>query len=223
MKRAEYYLRNADKLKYFNWCKALNKQTTLAEESARLYFKNDPILKSFLPEIPIYFNENKKFIMDFYSIKYLCCIEIDGEYHENPQQQSKDRKREGRMRMAGIYTVRVDNKRLLDNPSETLKYIKTQIKKKKFTKRERAWIKKGQPHRVVNRILKRIDHERFNLPDSIRQRRVEQYAEHLPEFIVQFFSANPEATKKEGRDISLTGGEKATLPTKNMQVRELRL
>lgn len=220
MKTAQYYIKNAEKLSYFDWCRNLDTEPTPAEAKARFHFKDDPVLKFFLPEIPIYFNENKKFVMDFYSIKHLCCIEIDGEYHDSTWQQYKDHKREDRMKMTGIYTIRIPSKHLIDNPQKTLQYIKHQIRNKRYTKRERKWIRSGQPHRVVNRILKHIDHTRFNLPDSIRQRRVKQYAEYLPEFIVQFFSEHPDSISKRRKHL-LTGREKAPLLTKNTQVREL--
>jgi len=183
---------------YFDWVKSLPCNPTPAEKEAIALFKADKMLKDFIFQVPIYFNEKKKFIMDFFSVKYLTCIEIDGEYHYNKPQYVKDYKRFRRMRMKGIRTIRIKNENILTYPAETIKQLKQSLLKQKSTKAQRRMMRYGNPHRIINRVLKHIDSTLFGLPSSIRKRRVTEYADRIPAYIVNYFTEHPDSIRKRG-------------------------
>jgi len=185
-----------EKEKYFEWCKNLKNKPVEAEQKAIELFRKDEILKHFVYQVPVYFNNDKKFIMDFFSIKYLTSIEIDGEYHFTDKQQYKDIKRSNRMRMRRIWTVRVTDDQILNSPLETINYIKAETLKRKKTGREKKFLKSGNPHRTINRLLACIDNEMFGLPRIIKKRNIEKYSDKLPAYIIEYFTKRPDSISK---------------------------
>ena len=146
---------------YFQWCKELKTIPTIAEKKAKELFKTDNILNHFIPQVPIFINQKNRYIMDFFSLKHLMSIEIDGIHHYYPgKQYGLDKKRTARLEMIGIWTVRIGNDFLLQQPTQTIQQLKTLVTKRKKTRRERKWLKAGQPIKTINRILKLIEHNK---------------------------------------------------------------
>lgn len=53
------------------------------------------------------------YIMDFYLKKYGICLEIDGAYHDTPEQLLKDREKTNVLAKSGILVVRFSNEETL--------------------------------------------------------------------------------------------------------------
>ena len=108
---------------------------------AQYRLKNNPtsaelIFKGFLEELNIPFRFQKGMItsrkkgsvriMDFYIPRIKMIFEIDGEYHNNTNQQIKDFEREqeiGRKRRGALF-VRFTNQQILKEPEQVKKIIK---------------------------------------------------------------------------------------------------
>ena len=68
------------------------------------------------------------YIADFVSLKNHLVIEIDGEYHLNPEQQESDRIRTAYLEQQGFRVIRFSNSQVLTNLEKVMsKIIKTLI------------------------------------------------------------------------------------------------
>jgi very-short-patch-repair endonuclease len=79
------------------------------------------------PQEPLYYGNNKFYIMDFYVAECRLCIEIDGEYHDTEEQIAYDAKRTKTINNKGINLVRFKNEEVFkeDFPERIYKLVNT--------------------------------------------------------------------------------------------------
>lgn len=63
------------------------------------------------------------YIVDFYCDELSLIVELDGEYHFEPDQIEKDKKREADLRALGFDILRFENKQFMDDPVSVLEEI----------------------------------------------------------------------------------------------------
>ena len=67
------------------------------------------------------------FIADFYSHKLKLIIEVDGGYHENPEQQKKDELRTDLLQFQQLEIIRFTNQQILQEIETVRNYLKDKI------------------------------------------------------------------------------------------------
>ena len=67
------------------------------------------------------------YIADFVCLKKKLVIEVDGAYHNEPQQQEEDQLRTEFMEKMGYTIIRFKNEEINNNLSEVIKIIKEQL------------------------------------------------------------------------------------------------
>jgi very-short-patch-repair endonuclease len=67
------------------------------------------------------------YIVDFYCPKARLVIEVDGDYHKEPETQSSDGLRENVMRQLGIKTLRFKNVDVLSDTESVVEKIKESL------------------------------------------------------------------------------------------------
>ena len=70
------------------------------------------------------------FIADFYCHKAKIIIEVDGGYHDIPEQYLYDRNRENELNELGLKVVRFTNHEVMNSIEKVLKTIKKEIKER---------------------------------------------------------------------------------------------
>ena len=70
------------------------------------------------------------FIADFYCNKAKLIIEVDGGYHDIPEQYQYDKEREHELEDLGLKVIRFTNEQVLFNIENTLKEIEEEVKKR---------------------------------------------------------------------------------------------
>ena len=70
------------------------------------------------------------FIADFYCHKAKIIIEVDGGYHDIPEQYLYDRNRENELNELGLKVVRFTNEEVLNSIEKVLKTIEIEIKER---------------------------------------------------------------------------------------------
>ncbi|MBN2767293.1 MAG: endonuclease domain-containing protein [Paludibacteraceae bacterium] len=70
------------------------------------------------------------FIADFYCHKAKFIIEVDGGYHDIPEQYLYDRNRENELNELGLKVVRFTNEEVLNSIEKVLKTIENEIKER---------------------------------------------------------------------------------------------
>ena len=70
------------------------------------------------------------FIADFYCHKAKLIIEVDGGYHDIPEQYKYDKEREHELEDLGLKVIRLTNEQVLFNIENTLKEIEEEVKKR---------------------------------------------------------------------------------------------
>lgn len=86
------------------------------------------MLKSELPSIRFrnqYIIGN--YIVDFVALKLRLVIEIDGEYHFDNEQETKDLEREAYLKTAGFRVIRFTNQEVLTQPDIVIRSLKTEV------------------------------------------------------------------------------------------------
>ncbi|WP_430965045.1 uroporphyrinogen-III synthase [Spongiimicrobium sp. 2-473A-2-J] len=71
----------------------------------------------------------KEYILDFFCVDYGIVIELDGGYHQQPQQLEKDELRDIHLRQLGYYVLRFENKLVFKQPELIFKGIEDAVKK----------------------------------------------------------------------------------------------
>ncbi|WP_405371183.1 endonuclease domain-containing protein [Nonlabens sp. Asnod2-A12] len=66
----------------------------------------------------------KNFIIDFYCAKFKLIIELDGDYHDEPNQFQKDEKRDADLTNLGFTILRYENKYVFEELDHVLSDIK---------------------------------------------------------------------------------------------------
>ncbi|MDO9153013.1 MAG: endonuclease domain-containing protein [Paludibacter sp.] len=70
------------------------------------------------------------FIADFYCHKAKLIIELDGGYHNIPEQYCYDRSRENELDELGLKVIRFTNEQVLDDIENVLRIIETEVKER---------------------------------------------------------------------------------------------
>lgn len=70
------------------------------------------------------------FIADFYCHKAKLIIEVDGGYHNIPEQYSYDKKRDNELVDLGLKVIRFKNEEVLFDIENTLKVIEKEIRER---------------------------------------------------------------------------------------------
>lgn len=71
------------------------------------------------------------YIVDFYCPSEDLIIELDGEYHNNPEAREKDLKRDNHLERLGFKVLRFENKLVFDDLDGVLKTISDNLKETK--------------------------------------------------------------------------------------------
>jgi len=82
------------------------------------YLKTKPLQFKFRRQHPI-----SRYILDFYCHKLRLSIEIDGGYHLNSEQKTKDLERTGYLNSAGINEIRFNNDEILNHFESSIEKI----------------------------------------------------------------------------------------------------
>ena len=69
------------------------------------------------------------FIVDFYCHEVKLAIEVDGGYHEDPAQKSKDEERTTWLEESGVKIIRFTNEEVLGNVGAVLENIRANLKR----------------------------------------------------------------------------------------------
>ena len=78
---------------------------------------------SFKAQQPLY-----GFIIDFYAPRYMLAVEIDGGYHETPEQREYDARRSQILQRKGIVFIRFTNDEVLQHPERVMSLVQEKIK-----------------------------------------------------------------------------------------------
>ena len=107
----------------FEFAKRLRANPTEAESVLWLYLSNNQIGLRFKRQHPI-----KYFIADFYCHKAKLVIEIDGGYHQLPEQYEYDKNRDCELKEFGLKIIRFTNEQVLFDIENTIKNIQKELK-----------------------------------------------------------------------------------------------
>jgi len=103
----------------------LRKQQTHCEKIVWMYLRNKQLLGyKFRRQYSV-----DHYVIDFYCPKLKLAVEIDGEYHEKPEQKIYDMERQSYLENFGITFVRIKNEELLGNPDLAFERIEQAVKK----------------------------------------------------------------------------------------------
>jgi very-short-patch-repair endonuclease len=69
----------------------------------------------------------KFFILDFYCHKKRLSIEIDGGYHNNPEQKEKDKVKTAYLKSVDIKEIRFKNDEVINDINKVIEIIKTEL------------------------------------------------------------------------------------------------
>ncbi len=107
----------------FAKAKDLRKNTTEAEKALWEKLKQKQLGGyKFRRQHPIH-----KFIVDFYCHKLKLVVEVDGGYHNEPEQRGKDKKRTELLESQGVKVIRFSNDDVLKRISDVIEKIKKEI------------------------------------------------------------------------------------------------
>lgn len=95
---------------------------TEAEQKVWEYLKNNQLGYRFRRQHII-----GDYIVDFVCLKKKLVVEIDGEYHLEPQQQKLDAQRTEWLTNQGFNVIRFTNKQVFENMPQVLREIKVEI------------------------------------------------------------------------------------------------
>ena len=114
------------------------------------------VLSTFSFQVPIYFGTVKKYIFDFFSLKYQTAIEIDGGHHYFGEQLKKDIQRKQRSNMSRVQILRFTNEQVINDIDNVLIEVVRQSPKKKLTAREKRWCREGKHLHSKVKLLEKI-------------------------------------------------------------------
>lgn len=107
----------------FEQAKELRENMTQAELILWAYIRKNALGVKFRRQHPI-----SIYIVDFYCHKENLVIEVDGEYHNSPDQKQKDEQRTTDLKELGLKVIRFNNEEILHNINDVLTKIKSYIK-----------------------------------------------------------------------------------------------
>ena len=101
------------------------------------------------------------FIIDFYAPKLMLAVEIDGGYHDNPDQAKYDEMRERKLNKQGISILRFTNEEVLSDSKKVMFLTQEKIKNSgRINKFKGLW-----RHRNKNKETRDIDFKERFVPD----------------------------------------------------------
>lgn len=103
----------------FLFAQAMRKKPTESEKILWNEIKSRKLGVKFRRQSPIL-----GWIVDFYCPSHNLVIELDGLYHKKPEVLKADAKRDSVMASYGFYTMRIDNKEVLENTTAVLDKIR---------------------------------------------------------------------------------------------------
>ncbi len=109
--------------KVIDWSQENKLHQTPAEKRFSDILKQIDARKSFKAQQALY-----GFIIDFYAPPYMLAIEIDGGYHDTPEQIKYDDKRTRKLRNKGIVLVRFKNEEVMQHPEKVMFIVQQKIK-----------------------------------------------------------------------------------------------
>jgi very-short-patch-repair endonuclease len=119
MKYQQSYYYNASR-EIMDTAKRLRKNMTQAEKILWQELKGKKVNgRHFRRQHPIY-----RYIADFYCHKEKLVIEVDGSYHNNPEQRDYDKNRDATMNEYDIKVLRFTNEEILTRLDNVLERIK---------------------------------------------------------------------------------------------------
>jgi len=127
--------------------------------------------------------EGEGYIADFYLPRYRLIFEIDGGYHDNPEQTEKDKRRDKWFEKNRCLVVRVENEQT-ENINECRDLILKTLYARKWTPRvkpKRVKTKKGKVKKVFfngKLAYKKVDGNQLQIQDD-PQKAYEQCKKHL--------------------------------------------
>lgn len=95
--------------KTFEYQRVLRMNQTKSEREFETILKTAGLNKYFKPQVPMF-----GFIVDFFSIKFMLAIEIDGITHD--ERKDYDELRTKRLKQEGVFIVRFSNQEVFNNP-----------------------------------------------------------------------------------------------------------
>jgi len=106
----------------FSNARELRNRETSAEKELWKYLRKNNLGVKFRRQHPM-----SSYIADFYCHKARLVIELDGEYHDNKEQQVYDKNRDIEMISLGIKVLRFSNHSVMKDIEEVLTIIKREI------------------------------------------------------------------------------------------------
>ena len=107
----------------FRRAEVLRNNPTIAEQILWAELQSEPFKKyHFRRQHPI-----QHFIADFYSHQLRLIIEVDGDYHENVEQQTKDQLRTDLLEFQGLSVIRFTNDQIMQDLEYVLDTILSEI------------------------------------------------------------------------------------------------
>ena len=113
----------------FEFAKKMRNNQTEAEAVLWLYLSNKQKGFRFKRQHPI-----KYFIADFYCHKAKLVIEVDGGYHQLPEQYEYDQNRDYELEELGLKVLRFTNEQVFFDIENVIKDIEKELKKKGYEK-----------------------------------------------------------------------------------------
>ena len=92
---------------------------TLAEDILWQCIRKESIGVRFRRQFPI-----EDFIVDFVCLRKKLVIEVDGEYHNEPEQRKDDERRTNILNRYGFYVLRFTNSAVINETEDVLKRIR---------------------------------------------------------------------------------------------------
>lgn len=107
----------------FEFAKAMRLSPTIAEEYLWRSLSGNRLGSKFRRQHPI-----KYFIADFYCHSSKLIVEVDGGYHQLPEQYEYDRKRDWELKQLGLTVLHFSNEDVLYDIDNTLTTIEIHLK-----------------------------------------------------------------------------------------------
>jgi len=105
--------KNARELRHFD---------TPAEKVLWSHLRKQPLQVKFVRQHVI-----GTYIVDFFSYSQQLVIEVDGEYHQVPEQQEADHERESFLRKRGYRILRFTNEQVINQTKQVIQTIKDNL------------------------------------------------------------------------------------------------
>ena len=102
----------------------LRKNSTLAEVLLWREIRKRKLGVQFHRQVPM-----DNFIVDFYCHELMLAIEIDGDSHNNSQQQKKDALKEYQLARLGVSIIRLDDRDIKRHLDSVVRFISNEIGK----------------------------------------------------------------------------------------------